>query len=129
MAEGRGHSMGVRVREKPRQSGVWWVFINHDGRRKAKRVGDKRVAKQVAERVAAKLALGDVSYLDETRRVPTLAEYAERWLAEAIAPHRKARTGDYYHQILDNHLLPRLGGMALTEMSPSRVRALIADKL
>jgi len=28
--------MGVKVREKPKGSGVWWIFIEHQGRRKAK---------------------------------------------------------------------------------------------
>lgn len=41
-----------------------------------------------------------------TASVPTFAEYAEGWLTEAIAPHRKPRTKDYYRQVLDHHLLP-----------------------
>ena len=28
--------MGAKVREK---DGAWWVFVNHQGRRKAKRIG------------------------------------------------------------------------------------------
>lgn len=35
--------MGVRVREKPKGSGVWWVFVNHQHRRKARKVGDRRL--------------------------------------------------------------------------------------
>jgi integrase len=36
--------MGVRVAEKNKGSGVWWVFTYHQGARKAKKVGDKRAA-------------------------------------------------------------------------------------
>ena len=47
--------MAVKVRRK---NGKWWVFIDHQGKRKAKCVGDKRAAQQVAEKIQAKLALG-----------------------------------------------------------------------
>src|SRR4029077_6929623 len=56
-------------------------------------------------------------------------EYAERWLRETIAPHRKEKTEDYYRQIIENHLAPALGPLALTEITPGRVRGLIAEKL
>jgi integrase len=113
--------MGVRVREKRQGSGVWCVFVNHQGRRKAKRIGrgraGKNAAEQVARKLAAKLALGDVGYLDQERRVPTLKEYAERWLRETIAPHRKERTEDYYRQIIENHLAPALGALERSRRS------------
>ncbi len=31
--------MGVKVREKPPGSGIFWVFINHNSRRKSKKIG------------------------------------------------------------------------------------------
>ena len=34
--------MGVKVREKVEGSGVWWVFINHNGRRKSKKVAVRK---------------------------------------------------------------------------------------
>jgi integrase len=56
--------MGVRVREKPKGSGVWWLFINHQGRRKARRVGEGKPGRKAADLAAvqlrAKLAEGDV---------------------------------------------------------------------
>jgi integrase len=61
--------------------------------------------------------------------VPTLNEYAERWLKETIAPHRKLRTEEYYRKILDHHLLPTLGRLPLTDIKPAQVRALVAEKL
>jgi integrase len=69
--------MGVRVREKPRGSGVYWVFINHQGRRKSKQVGDKKLAEKVAKGIEAKLVLGQFD-LDPNGKpkVPTFSEYA-----------------------------------------------------
>jgi integrase len=51
--------MGVKVREKPPGSGVWWIFIDHNGKRKAKKVGcDKKLALEAAKKIEAKLTLG-----------------------------------------------------------------------
>jgi hypothetical protein len=50
--------MSVKIREKPKDSGVWWVFIDHHGRRKSKMIGrDKKLAREVAEKISAKLTL------------------------------------------------------------------------
>jgi len=38
--------MGVKVKEKVEGSGVYWVFINHNGRRASKRVGTEKAAKR-----------------------------------------------------------------------------------
>ena len=43
--------MGVVIREKITKSGVYWVFINHLGRRSSKRVGTRRNAEKVAEQI------------------------------------------------------------------------------
>ena len=48
--------MGVRIRQK---GGKWYVFINHQGERKAKCIGDdKRLALQIQKELEAKLTLG-----------------------------------------------------------------------
>jgi len=31
--------MAVNIREKPKGSGVYWIFINHQGKRKSKKIG------------------------------------------------------------------------------------------
>ncbi len=45
-------------------------------------------------------------FLYSASSVPTLAEYAECWLTEAIAPHRKPRTEDYYRTVPARAPLP-----------------------
>jgi len=121
----------VKVREKRKGSRVWWLFIDYQGRRKARRIGDRKAAELAAIKIRARLAEGDATVLAPApaSSVPTLAEYAERWLTEAIAPHRKPRTEDYYRKILDRHLLPEFGKLPLTEIRPAQVRAFIAEKL
>jgi integrase len=42
--------MGVKIREKPPESGIWWIFVDHQGKRKAKKIGkDKKLAQEVAK--------------------------------------------------------------------------------
>jgi integrase len=129
--------MGVKIREKPKGSGAWWLFINHGRTRRAKRVGTGKEGKKAAElaavQISARLASGDVGVLSPPpalhARQVTFAEYAERWIAESVLPHRKERTVSYYRQIIDKHLAPTFGGMVLGDIKPSDVRALIAEKL
>ena len=43
--------MGVKVKERPKGSGPWWIFIDHQGKRKAKKIGgDKRLAQDAAKK-------------------------------------------------------------------------------
>ncbi len=49
--------MGVKVREKPKASGTYWVFINHNGKRKSKKIG-------VDEKLANEYANGLISLMD-----------------------------------------------------------------
>ena len=49
--------MGVKVKEKIKGSGVWWLFINHNGRRKSKRIGSQAAARAAAAKIEAKLVL------------------------------------------------------------------------
>ena len=58
--------MGVKVRQK---DGKWYVFINHQGKRKAKCVGDsKRAAEVVKRKLEAKLILGEFALENEKQR-------------------------------------------------------------
>ena len=43
--------MGVIVREDKKGSGVWYIYINHQGKRKAMMVGPKRAALKLADEI------------------------------------------------------------------------------
>jgi integrase len=127
--------MGVKVKERSDDPGAWWLYIDHQGKRKAKRVGVGPKAKKAAELAAvqlrARLVQGDLSIFAE---VPapvhmTFEMYARKWLAETITPHRKVRTADYYEQVLDTHLLPNFSKTVLTAIKPAHVRGFIAEKM
>ena len=121
--------MGVRVRQR---NGAWWVFVNYKGRRKAKRVGDRKAAELVATKLRAKLADGDTTPLDPPQLPPapapvlTLADYAETWLKQHSAPGCKFSTHRVYETNLRRHILPVLGSKPLNEITRADCRALIA---
>ena len=63
--------------------GTWWIFVNHKGQRKAKRVGKgkegRKAAMAAAEKIQARLVLGDWSLLEEARpQKITPREYVEQ---------------------------------------------------
>ena len=90
--------MGVRVRQK---DSTWWVFINHQGKRKAKKIGDRNAALEVARKLEARLALGNLSIQDEfSERPPNFQEYAERWLESYAKVHCRVSTYMKYGTLL-----------------------------
>jgi integrase len=122
--------MGTKVREK---DGAWWLFINHQGKRKAKRIGigdaSKKAAKEAAAKIQAKLALGDYSILDRTERPLTVREYGDRWLTVYASVNCKPATEENYRRFLALHAYPTLGDLPLGTVTRSHVKALIAEKL
>jgi integrase len=122
--------MAVKVKK---HRGAWWVFVNHHGQRVAKKAHSRAAADKAAAMIHLELAGGATATAAKAAldpvAAPTFTEYAERWLTEAIRPHRKPRTEDYYRQIVTSHLTPSFGRLSLDAIKPSHVRAFIADKL
>jgi len=83
--------MGVNVREKVKGSGVFWIFINHNGKRTSRKVGDEDTANEVAEKIRAKITLGGLNIEEQQKSSPTFKEYAKKWLA-FIAVMRQGTT-------------------------------------
>jgi hypothetical protein len=96
--------MGVTVRQKGRK---WYVFITHQGQRKAKAVGDRKAAEQVASKLRAKLALGDFQ-MEEPERPPTFRECAERWLESYPKVHCRPSTYEGHRAAASPVWLPSL---------------------
>lgn len=118
--------MAVKVKQ---HKGAWWVFINHQGKRKAKRIGaSKRAADQVAEKIQAKIALGQFTVQDETPKLPLFSEYAAQWLDTYAKVHLKPGTWRRYSNDIRLHLAPRFGSTRLDAITRQDIRGLIAAK-
>ena len=116
--------MSAIVREKIEGSGIWWVFINHKGHRKAKKIGrDRAKAEQIAKIIEGNLAAGDLGVVagDEGSSVPTLKDYLDTWLPDSklILKH-STRTG--YSSIIKTHLLPTWGGTPLDQITAPKIK-------
>ena len=120
--------MGVTVREKENGSGVWWVFIKHGGKRRSKKVGDKRTAQEVAKKIEAKLVLGDLKLDKVEKPVLTFGEYASIWINTTVPATCKAISVSDYKGMLKNHILPVFGKMLVTEITRMDVKKFLMNK-
>lgn len=114
--------MGVLVRKR---DGVWWVFINHRGERKAKKVGDKQAADTVAKKVREALATGALQIAKAD--APLFRDYAVAWLQQ----HRrvngiKEATAENYEKSIRRYLIPTFGAIPLTGIDRAAVKGFIA---
>ncbi len=117
--------MGVRVKS---WKGAWWVFINHQGRRKAKRCASKKAAELAADKIDAALKVGQTEILaPRPLAVSTFAEYAEQWLASIGSTRVREATAADYRTRLRVRLLPLIGALPLTAITRERVRTCIAE--
>lgn len=127
--------MGVKVREKPKGSGVYWIFIDHQNKRKAKKIGkDKRLANDVAKKIEARLVLGSLDLSDDSN-IPTLKEYIYGWTdGTGIHPgwlkvyaelSLKQSTRRGYEIIIRDHLLPPLGTRRLDHITGRDISSVI----
>ena len=122
--------MAVKVRERPKGSGIWWIFIDHQGKRKAKKIGkNKKFAQDVAEKIGAKLKLGDMDLLDEQKEAKSFKEYADIWLNVTLPATCKVSTQNDYKWILNKHILPVFGKKPVTEISRLMVKKFLMGKI
>jgi integrase len=112
--------MGVKVRF---WKGAWYVFVDHQGRRRAKKIGDRDTANEVARTIRRRLALGDLSLLS-TEPSETLSVYADRWLTSGEA-QRKASTQRFYRFNLKLHIVPALGEHPIASIKRKHCRELL----
>ena len=117
--------MGVKVREKVKGSKEWWIFVNHGGRRTSRKVGSEKAALEVAEKIAAKLVLGEAP-LQETPPVPTLADYFARFKSRYMKTAIKESSYVIYESAFRVQTLPELGRLRLDQIDRERMEDFIA---
>ena len=120
--------MAVNIREKTKGSGVWWIFINHHGIRQAKKIGkNKKLAREVAQKLQAKLILGDLDIEKPKPKIPTFGEYSQKWLA-FIKMNRRESTYERYDQVLKTHILPVFKNKPLDTITRGDIRDFLIMK-
>lgn len=120
--------MGVVVRQK-NGSGDWWVFMNHQGIRKSKKIGrDKAMAKKMAKELENRLVAGDFGFMEDAPEPPTFGEYATTWIEVTVPATCKPSTGSDYRGLLRNHVLPHFGKVRVTEINRLMVKTFLMKK-
>jgi len=119
--------MAVKIREKIRGSKVFWVFINHNGRRTSKKIGTKRNAEKVAEDIQARLQLGQEFAGQNKRLEPTLEEQYKAYERTYLNTALRSTTRSSYECNYRTHILPTLGHRRLNEITRAQVKDLVAS--
>jgi len=118
--------VSVKVR---RRADAWWIFIDYRGKRKAKKIGTERAARDVAAKLEAKLTLGDVGCLDKSKpenQEPTFERYAEQWI-ELNPNGCKDSTLAFYKDYQKRYINPRFGTRKLSTITRAEIKALLAE--
>jgi len=120
---------GVSVREKPKGSGVWWIFIRHQGQRKSKKIGkDKRTAIEAAKKIEAKIILNDLNLDDSaSESAPLFKDYAMLWHEKYIKTLRRQSTYERYGEILKKYINPVIGDMPINEIKRNNIRMMLIN--
>ena len=112
---------GVSVREIKKGSGVFYIFITVNGRRKSRKIGPKKLAEEVAAKIRARMLTGDLQ-IEDRKKVFTLQEYALLWIENYIRPTRKPGTYRRYEEILRLYVVPELGKKPLDKITRADVK-------
>jgi integrase len=112
--------LGVKVKKI---RGSWYIVVNYRGRRKTKKIGDSlAIAKDVARKVEAKLALGDMGIFgDDDSAAVIFADYATRWLQKHVEINCKPATFALYTWLMDCHILPVFGTKRVNAITAEHV--------
>lgn len=119
--------MGVKIREKEKGSGVWWLFINYKGKRTSRQIGKKGAAEKAMEHAQARLKLGQDALPKEKPPVLTLEGYWKSFKETYLPSGVRESTTDSYKRSFKNHILPELGAVPLDELRREKVKAFVTS--
>ena len=125
--------MGVKIRE--RFPGQWWVYVNHKGNRTAKPAGDYETALEAQRIIQQQLTLGMFQFPKREPRKPkdppkpTVREYWEQFKESYLKTAVMGSTADGYETNFRLHILPKLGGLRIDEVTEQHMEDFIADLL
>jgi integrase len=115
--------MGVKIKKR---GSKWYVYVNYHGKRKNRCVGTREAAESVRREVEARLALGDIGFLNGPEaQAPTFGAYADQWLKDYARIECKTSTADGYEGVLRQYLRPRFGTRLLDQVSRDDIKAMI----
>jgi integrase len=112
--------MGVKVRERIEGSGVWWIFINHKGQRKAVKVGSESAAKKAAKKMEEGFAVGAV--LPGPKAKVLFRVQYEKWIGQHVGMSCQVSTVETYGDTWSNHIKDHFGNLTLDAIDREVIR-------
>lgn len=117
--------MAVKVRQR---DGKWWVFIDYKNRRKAKCIGESlKTAKLFAEKMTAKLLLGEFDLNKDEVKARPFDAYFTNWLDTYAKAHCKPSTVDRYTRTFRLYLSPAFKLKDLGAITRDDVKKLVYE--
>lgn len=86
------------------------MFVYNDGQQTSRKIGDKKLAVQVAAKLEKQLAENKVGLMPGKTDCPTFKEYALSWLETQAKLSFKGSTYNSYGLILKRYLIPEFVG-------------------
>ena len=117
----------MSVEKVTRKSGatVWRIRWREAGRNRARTFDRKGDAVRFETDVRRRQQTGDLPRLDGGRE--SLAAFGETWWTTYALPNLAPKTRQIYADLWDRHVLPRLGGIELRELTPEMIASFRAD--
>jgi integrase len=117
----------MSVERVERKGGTLWRvrWRDEQGRARSKVVGRKRDADAFDAEVVRRKRTGDLDLLNGGRQ--TLADFGEEWWKLYAVPNLAKRTLRSYAGLWDRHVLPRLGSVRLSAITPEVVERYRAE--
>ncbi len=119
--------MGVTVREKVKDSGVWWVFIVHNTKRTCRKVGDRKAAREAARKIEARLTLGKGAFPEKAKpATPTLSRQFKTF-EKSYRATLEPTTWSSYETSMRVHVLPKFGQLCLDDLTRVKMKEFVAE--
>jgi integrase len=119
---------------RQRTRGTWEITIDigpepTTGRRR-RHFESVKGAKKEAQRRLAELLVGieQGAYVKKSRKL-TVAAWLLKWFDSYVIGNLSPKTSESYHHELSHYIIPRLGGIRLTELRPHHIQDYIAETL
>ena len=106
------------------------VYLGRDpetGRKRQKwyTARTRKEAEDLLPTILTKIQGGEVL----TTQKITVSEYLKRWLKDYVDGSLETKTRISYHQIIEKSVIPAMGDIPLSKLSPYRIHAYLADRL
>ena len=121
--------MGVKVRQKVKGQGQpYWIFINHRGKRKSKKVGDKRTAQRLASEIRTKIKANELNIADDKPALPTFNNFSDGFMDTYSKLNHAENTRKSYQDMSRLHFNPIFGAKHLDEIERKDIKRFIIEK-